>query len=65
MLLVGNQFKQTLIATSTMESEFIAIEFASKEVEWLRNFLSGIPLGMQPTPLISMHWEKQTYSSKT
>ena len=35
---------QTLIATSTMESEFIALEFAGKEVKWLRNFLSGIPL---------------------
>ena len=32
--------KQTLIATSTMKSEFIALEFAGKEAEWLRNFLS-------------------------
>ena len=32
--------KQTLIATSTMESEFIALESMGKEVEWLRNFLS-------------------------
>ena len=51
--------KQTLIATSTMESEFIALEFAGKEVEWLRNFLSGIPLGMQPTPSVSMHYDCQ------
>ena len=32
-------FKQTLIATSTMESKFIAIKSTSKETEWLRNFL--------------------------
>ena len=51
--------KQTLIATSTMESEFIALEFAGKEAEWLRNFLSGIPLGMQLTPSISMHFDFQ------
>ena len=38
--------KQTLIATSTMESEFLAIESTGKEAEWLRNFLSRIPLGM-------------------
>ena len=52
-------FKQTLIATSTMESEFIAIEFAGKEAEWLRNFLSRIPSRMQPTPLVSMHCDCQ------
>ena len=49
--------KQILVATSTMESKFIALEFVSKEAEWLRNFLSGIPLGMQPTPSISMHYD--------
>ena len=47
--------KQTLIASFTMESEFIALESAGKEAEWLKNFLSGIPLGMQPTPSVSMH----------
>ena len=31
--------KQTLIATSTMQSEFIALEFVGKEAKWLRNFL--------------------------
>ena len=38
--------KQTLITTSTMESEFIALEFVGKEVKWLRNFLAEILLGM-------------------
>ena len=42
-----------------MESEFIALEPAGKEVEWLRNFMSGIPLGMQLTPSVSMHYDCQ------
>ena len=28
-------------------------------VEWLKNFLSGIPLGMQSTPSVSMHYDCQ------
>ena len=51
--------KQTLITTSTMESEFITLESASKETEWLRNFLLGIPSGIQPTPSVSMHCDCQ------
>ena len=47
--------KQTLIVTSTMESEFIALESAGKEAEWLRNFLLGIPWGMQSTTSVSVH----------
>ena len=57
--------KQTLIATSTMESEFIALESVGKEAEWLRNFLSGIPLGMQPTPSVSIHCDCQATISIT
>ena len=41
-----------------MESEFIALELAGKEDRWLRNF-QGIPLGMQPTPSVSMHCDCQ------
>ena len=55
--------KQTLIASSTMESEFIALESAGKETKWLKNFLSGIPLGMQPTPLVLMHCDCQAATS--
>ena len=47
--------KQTLIATSTMESELMALESTGKEAECLRDFLSGIPLGMQLTPSVCMH----------
>ena len=42
-----------------MELEFIALEFAGKKAKWLRNFLSEIPLGMQPTTSVSMHCDCQ------
>ena len=42
-----------------MELEFLALESADKEVEWLRTFLLGIPLGMQSTPSVSMHYDCQ------
>ena len=35
--------KQTCIARSTMEAEFIALDKAGEEAEWLRNFLEDIP----------------------
>ena len=47
--------KQSIIARSTMESEFIALELAGSEAEWLKNFLAEIPLGIKPTPSVSMH----------
>jgi len=36
--------KQTCIARSTMESEFIALELASQEAEWLRDLLADLPM---------------------
>jgi len=36
--------KQTCIARSTMESEFIALELAGQEAEWLKNLLGDIQL---------------------
>ncbi|GKA58577.1 zinc finger, CCHC-type containing protein, partial [Tanacetum coccineum] len=35
--------KQTCITSSTMESEFIALAAAGKEVGWLRNLILEIP----------------------
>ncbi|GJR60008.1 retrovirus-related pol polyprotein from transposon TNT 1-94 [Tanacetum coccineum] len=35
--------KQTVIAKSTMESEFIALDKCGEEVEWLRQFVKDIP----------------------
>ncbi|GJT11061.1 hypothetical protein Tco_0858103, partial [Tanacetum coccineum] len=34
--------KQTVIAKSTMESEFIALDKCGEEAEWLRQFRSGV-----------------------
>ncbi|TYK06658.1 ty1-copia retrotransposon protein [Cucumis melo var. makuwa] len=36
--------KQTCIARSTMESEFIALELAGQEAEWIKNLLGDVPL---------------------
>ncbi|XP_074266326.1 uncharacterized protein LOC141588800 [Silene latifolia] len=36
--------KQTCIASSTMESEFIALELAGQEADWLRNLLADVPM---------------------
>ena len=36
-------FKQTVIARSTMKSEFIALDKCGEEVEWPHYFLEGIP----------------------
>ena len=51
--------KQTIIARSTMESEFIALELAGNEAEWLRHFLENIPLGTKLKPSVSMHCDCQ------
>jgi hypothetical protein len=51
--------KQTCIARSTMESEFIALELAGQEAEWLKCLLADVPLwGKQATP-ISLHCDSQ------
>ncbi|GJX22610.1 zinc finger, CCHC-type containing protein [Tanacetum coccineum] len=46
--------KQTCITSSTMESEFVALAAASKEVEWLKNLLLEIPLWFKPIAPISI-----------
>lgn len=51
--------KQTLIAGSTMESEFIALASASKEAEWLREILHEIPLWPKPIAPISIHCDNE------
>ncbi|GJW04992.1 zinc finger, CCHC-type containing protein [Tanacetum coccineum] len=47
--------KQTCITDSTMESEFVALAAAGKEVEWLRNLIYEIPLWPKLISPISMH----------
>ncbi|GKE55771.1 zinc finger, CCHC-type containing protein [Tanacetum coccineum] len=46
--------KQTCIASSTMESEFVALAAAGKEAEWLRNLLLEILLWSKPIAPISI-----------
>ena len=50
--------KQTCIARSTMESEFIALELAGPEAEWLKNLLGDISLWGSSVP-ISLHCDSQ------
>ncbi|KAL0333939.1 UNVERIFIED_CONTAM: Retrovirus-related Pol polyprotein from transposon TNT 1-94 [Sesamum angustifolium] len=52
--------KQTCIARSTMESEFIALDKAGEKAEWLRNFLEDIPCWTKPVPAIMVHCDSQS-----
>lgn len=52
--------KQTCIARSTMESEFIALDKAGEEAEWLRNFLEEIPCWEKPVSAINIHCDNQS-----
>ncbi|KAL5713331.1 hypothetical protein ACHQM5_015417 [Ranunculus cassubicifolius] len=52
--------KQTLLARSTMESEFIALDKAAEEAEWLRNFLEDIPMWEKPVPALVVHCDNQS-----
>ena len=52
--------KQTLQARSTMESEFIALDKAAEEAEWLRNFLEDIPMWEKPVPALVVHCDSQS-----
>ena len=56
--------KQTCIPLSTMETEFIALEKASSEAEWLRNLLADIPLWMRPTRSVSLRCDSQAAIAK-
>ena len=51
--------KQTCIARSTMESEFIALDKAGEEAEWLKNFLEDIPGWCKPVPPVLIHCDSQ------
>nr|GEX50386.1 zinc finger, CCHC-type [Tanacetum cinerariifolium] len=46
--------KQTCITGSTMESEFVELDAAGKEVEWLRNLIHEIPIWPKPIAPISI-----------
>ena len=52
--------KQTVIARSTMESEFIALDKSGEEAEWLRQFVEDIPRWPKPLPAICIHCDSQS-----
>ncbi|KAA3481078.1 Retrovirus-related Pol polyprotein from transposon TNT 1-94 [Gossypium australe] len=50
----SNYFLETCIARSTIESDFIALDLAGQEAEWLRNLLTEILLWEKQKPLVSL-----------
>ncbi|GJX73513.1 retrovirus-related pol polyprotein from transposon TNT 1-94 [Tanacetum coccineum] len=52
--------KQTVIAKSTMESEFIALDKCGEEAEWLRQFVEDIPRWPKPVIAISIYCDSQS-----
>ncbi|GJZ96714.1 DNA polymerase zeta catalytic subunit-like protein [Tanacetum coccineum] len=52
--------KQTVIAKSTMESEFIALDKCGEEAKWLRQFVKDIPRWPKPVTAISIHYDSQS-----
>ena len=52
--------KKKCIARSTMESEFIALDKAGEEAEWLHHFLEDIPIWPQLVPAICIHCDSQS-----
>ncbi|PHT63573.1 hypothetical protein T459_32582 [Capsicum annuum] len=47
-----------------MESEFIALDKAGKEAEWLRNFLEDIPYWPKPVAPVCIHCDSQAVIRK-
>ena len=43
-----------------MESEFIALDKAAEEADWLRGFLEDIPNWDKPVPPICIHCDSQS-----
>ncbi|GJZ72331.1 retrovirus-related pol polyprotein from transposon TNT 1-94 [Tanacetum coccineum] len=52
--------KQTIIAKSTMESEFIMLDKYREEAEWLRQFVEDIPRWPKPIMAINIHYDSQS-----
>ena len=52
--------KKRCITRSTMESNFIALDKAGEEVEWLRHFLEDIRMWPLPMPVVCIHCGSQS-----
>ena len=57
--------KQTVIARSTMEYEFIALDKCGEEAEWLRHFLEDILRWPKPMPAICIYCDSQSIIGRT
>jgi len=47
-----------------MKAEFVALDVACVEAEWLKNFMLDIPWMPKPIPFISMHCDCQATIAK-
>ncbi|GJX28109.1 zinc finger, CCHC-type containing protein [Tanacetum coccineum] len=56
--------KQTCIADSTMEEEFVALVATDKEAKWLRNLIYEIPLWTKPISYIFIHCDSAATLAK-
>ena len=56
--------KQTCIERSTLESEFIALDKAAEEAEWLRNFLEDIPVWPKPVTAICIYCDSMATQAR-
>ena len=52
--------KQTVIARSTMEYEFITLDQCGEEAEWLHHFLKDTLRWPKPVPPICIHYDSQS-----
>ena len=43
-----------------MESEFIVLDKAAEEVEWLRNLFEDISMWKKPVPTLCIHCDSQS-----
>ena len=51
--------KQTLITRYTMESELVSLELAESEKEWLKGFLSELPVVEKSKHVILIYCDNQ------
>ncbi|GJY08243.1 retrovirus-related pol polyprotein from transposon TNT 1-94 [Tanacetum coccineum] len=52
--------KQIVIAKSTMESEFIALDKCGEKAKWIHQFVENIPRCPKPVMAISIHCDSQS-----
>ena len=52
--------KQKCITRSTMEAEFITLNKAREEAEWIRQFLENIPNWSKYVPAVCIHCDSQS-----